>query len=52
MFGFRNDGKKLKHVDPVLRMTTYIMPKRYDAMVNYKGVVRCEKIDQFIKEKL
>ena len=52
MFGFRSDGKKLKHVDPILRMTTYIMPKRYDAMVNYKGVVRCEKIDQFIKEKL
>lgn len=51
MFGFRNDGKKLKHVDPILRMTSYIMPKRYDAMVNYKGTLRCENIDQFIKEK-
>lgn len=51
MFGFRNDGKKLKKIDPILRMTTYIMPKRYDAMVNYKGNVRCERIDQFIKEK-
>lgn len=52
MFGFRNDGKKLKKIDPILRMTSYIMPKRYDAMVNYKGLVRCEKIDKFIKEKL
>ena len=51
MFGFRNDGKKLKHIDPILRMTTYIMPQRYDAMVNYKGQVHCEKIDQFIREK-
>lgn len=51
MFGHRSDGKKLKHVDPTLRMLTYIMPKRYDAMVNYKSSFRCEKMDEFIKEE-
>lgn len=51
MFGFRSDGKKLKHIDPVIRFTSYIMPKRYDAEVSMEKMIRCEPIDEFIKEK-
>lgn len=47
----RKDGTKLKDVDPILRMTSYIMPYRYDAQVFSKTEVNCEKIDQFIREE-
>ena len=47
----RKDGKKLKHCDPILNMTTYIMPHRYDAQVFCKNKIKCEKIDEFIKEE-
>lgn len=52
MFGFRSDGKKLKKIDPIVRMTTYIMPHRYDASVQFKKGINCSKIDEFIKEKV
>ncbi len=47
----RSDGKRLKHCDPILRMTSYIMPHRYDAQVFSKDKIRCENIDKFIKEE-
>ena len=47
----RKDGIKLKHCDPILRMTSYIMPYRYDAQVFCKNKIKCEKIDEFIKEE-
>ena len=47
----RKDGIKLKHCDPILRMTSYIMPHRYDAEVFCKNNIKCEKIDAFIKEE-
>jgi len=47
----RKDGKKLKHCDPILNMTTYIMPYRFDAQVFSKNKIRCEKIDEFIREE-
>ena len=52
MFGFRSDGKKLKKIDPIIRFTSYIMKKRYDAQVEMVKEVRCEEIDAFIKENL
>lgn len=52
MFGYRNDGKKLKNIDPILRFTSYAMKKRYDAQVEMVKDIRCEEIDKFIKEKL
>lgn len=51
MFGFRSDGKKLKKVDPIIRLTSYIMPHRDDAQVFTQKGVRCENIDTFIREK-
>lgn len=47
----RRDGIKLKHCDPILRMTSYIMPYRYDAQVFNKAVLKCENIDKFIREE-
>lgn len=52
MFGFRSDGKKLKRIDPILRFTSYIMKKRYDAQVEMVKDLRCEEIDKYIKRKL
>lgn len=51
MFGFRSDGKKLKRIDPIIRITSYIMKRRYDAQVEMVKDIRCEKMDEFIKQK-
>lgn len=51
MFGKRSDGKVAKDIDPILRMTSAIMPHRYDAMVNYLLEVRCDDMDKFIEEE-
>lgn len=47
----RKDGVRLKKCDPMLRMTSYIMPHRYDAQVFCEGKIKCENIDAFIKEE-
>ena len=47
----RSDGVKVKHCDPILRMTSYIMPHRYDAQVFSKDKINCENIDKFIREE-
>ena len=47
----RKDGVKLKHCDPILRMTSYIMPYRYDSQVFSKAKINCENIDKFIREE-
>lgn len=47
----RSDGKRIKHCDPILRMTSYIMPQRYDAQVFSKAKIECENIDKFIREE-
>lgn len=51
MFGLRNDGKVAKDIDPMLRVTSVIMPHRYDAMVNYLLEVRTDDMDKFIAEE-
>ena len=51
MFGKRSDGKVAKNIDPILRVTSVIMPHRYDAMVNYLLEVRCDSLDKFIEEE-
>ena len=50
MFRHRSDGKFAKDADPILGMTSHIMPHRYDAMVHFLHVQRCEPIDEYIKE--
>ena len=51
MFGYRSDGKKLKKVDPIIRLTSYIMPKRNDAQVELVKDINCEGMDAFINRK-
>lgn len=51
MFGYRKDGLKLKKVDPIIRLTSYIMPERSDAQVAITKDVLCEGMDEFIHQK-
>ena len=51
MFGRRRDAYKLKGIDPIVRMTGYIMPYRYDAQVGLTLEIRCEEMDRFIEEQ-
>ena len=50
MFKRRSDGVFETTADPILGMTAHIMPHRYDAMVNFLLVARCENLDQYIKK--
>ena len=50
MFKKRSDGVFEKAADPILGMTAHIMPHRYDAMVNFLLVARCEELDAYIKK--
>ena len=51
MFGYRNDGKRIKTIDPVMRLVPHIMPERSDAQVWTVLDVNCEHLDSFIFEK-
>lgn len=51
MFGKRPDGRRLRNVDPMLLITSYLMKKRYDAMNMYEDTFPCEVWDTYIKEK-
>ena len=50
MFKRRSDGVFESTADPILGMTSHIMPHRYDAMVNFLLVARCENLDAYIKK--
>ena len=51
MFGRRPDGKVEKNIDPIVRITPHIMPKRYDAQVFVKRTVNYDIIKEFLKKK-
>lgn len=48
MFGRRNDGKRIKTIDPYFKMVPHIMKRRYDAQVFFLHPARCEALDEFI----
>ena len=50
MFKHRSDGVFESTADPILGMTSHIMPHRYDAMVNFLLVSRCENLDKYISK--
>ena len=50
MFRHRSDGVFAKDADPILGMTSHIMPHRYDAMVHFLMEERCENMDAYIKK--
>lgn len=50
MFNHRSDGVIVKGADPILKLTSHIMPHRYDAQVQFRLETRCEAMDEYIKQ--
>ena len=51
MFGHRADGKRIGSIDPVVRMTPYLMPMRCDAMVYLEHKLDYEMLARYIAQK-
>jgi len=51
MFGLRSDGKRIKTIDPFMKMTPHIMPQRNDAQVMALYEVDCSGMDEYIFAK-
>lgn len=49
MFGKRPDGRRVKGIDPVLRITPYVMPLRCDAQVFLKHRADLELLSSYIR---
>ncbi len=49
MFGKRPDGRRIKGIDPVMRITPYVMPMRCDAQVFLKHRADMEKMNEYIR---
>lgn len=48
MFGFRADGKRIKSIDPMMKLVPYIMKERNDAMVMTRYDINCSGMDEYI----
>ena len=51
MFGRRPDGRRLKNVDPIVQITPYLMPRRYDAQVFLEHKIDFENLTRYIGRK-
>ena len=51
MFNKRPDGRRVRNIEPLQLITSYLMKKRYDAMNMYEDVLPCETWDTYIKLK-
>lgn len=51
MFGRRPDGRRVKGIDPVMQITSYVMPMRCDAQVFLKHRADLEQMGKFIHEQ-
>ena len=51
MFGRRPDGRRVKGVDPVIRITPYIMPMRCDAQVFLKHRVDLDVLFDYVRRQ-
>ena len=51
MFGFRPDGRRIASIDPIVRITPYLMPMRCDAQVFLQHKLDYEKLARYIPEK-
>ena len=49
MFGRRPDGRRVKDIDPIIRITPYIMPMRCDAQVFLKHRIDLEKLFDYVR---
>ncbi|MBR4080207.1 MAG: 2-oxo acid dehydrogenase subunit E2 [Clostridia bacterium] len=48
MFGFRPDGRRITTIDPIVRITPYLMPMRCDAQVFLQHKVDYELLARYI----
>ena len=51
MFGHRPDGKRLSKIDPIVRITPYLMPMRCDAQVFLEHKMDMEMLTRYIARK-
>ena len=51
MFGFRPEGRRVKEMDPIVKMMPYIMPMRCDAQVFLDYDVDYDPLMRFIAQK-
>lgn len=51
MFGFRPDGRRVKGIDPTVRITPYVMPMRCDAQVFLQHKADFELMSRYIAKK-
>ena len=51
MFGRRPDGRRLSSIDPIVRVTPYLMPMRCDAQVFLEHKLDYELLARYIAEK-
>ena len=51
MFGRRPDGRRIRGIDPVMRITPYIMPMRCDAQVFLKHKADKEILSRYIRKQ-
>ena len=51
MFGRRPDGRRVKGIDPVMRITPYVMPMRCDAQVLLKHRADMEVLSRYIRRQ-
>ena len=51
MFGFRPDGRRVKRMDPIVRLTPYIMPNRCDAQVFLQQKLDYEALARYVADQ-
>ncbi|NLG24918.1 MAG: 2-oxo acid dehydrogenase subunit E2 [Clostridiales bacterium] len=51
MFGYRADGRRIRGMDPIVSLTPYIMPRRYDAQVQIRHNLDFDVMTRYIREK-
>ena len=51
MFGRRPDGRRVKGIDPVMKITPYVMPMRCDAQVFLKHRIDMERLSRYIRRQ-
>lgn len=51
MFGFRPDGRRISSIDPIVRMTPYLMPMRCDAQVFLQHKLDYEVLARYLAKK-
>ena len=51
MFGRRPDGRRIRGIDPIVRITPYLMPMRCDAQVFLEHKIDYEMLSRYIARK-